>query len=168
MSIPFSRSTRSLNLDSFRPALIGLALAILTLLALIAWFFLAHVTLYQTSDSANLKQDGQIIAAFPANTFSRLKPGQTAILRLGQAVDQRQVSVPAVVFDTQGGNEQVVLIITDVSALPGAITEDTPGRVDVEVEHITPAELLLRASGKFLTRGGAPTDTQPTSIPQQP
>jgi hypothetical protein len=165
MSIPFSRSTRSLTLDSFRPALIGLALAILTLLALLTWFFLARVTLYQTSASANLKPDGQIIAAFPAETFSQLKPGQAAILRLGQAGDQRQVSIPAVVFDTQGGNEQVVLIVTDVSALPGTLTEETPGRVDVEVEYITPAELLLRASGKFLTRGHAPIESKPTPLP---
>jgi hypothetical protein len=165
MSIPFSRSTRSLTLDSFRPALIGLALAILTLLALIAWFFLARITLYQSSASASLKQDGQIIAAFPAETFTQLKPGQTAILRLGQAGDQRQVSVPAVVFDTQDGNEQVVLIVTDVSTLPGTIQGEMPGRVDVEVEYIAPAELLLRASGKYLTRGRVTTDSQPTSIP---
>jgi hypothetical protein len=168
MSIPFSRSTRSLGVDSFRPALIGLGLAILTLIALIAWFFLARITLYQSSDGAKLKQDGQIIAAFPEGTFSQLKPGQTAILRLGQAGDQRQVSIPAVVFDTQGGSEQVVLIVTDVSALPETATEETPGRVDVEVEYITPAELLLRASGKFLTRGRDSTNSQPTSIPQQP
>jgi hypothetical protein len=165
MSIPFSRSTRSLALDSFRPALIGLALAILTLLALITWFFLARVTLYQSSASASLKQDGQIIAAFPADTFSQLKPGQSAILRIGQSGDQRQVSIPAAVFDTQGGNEQVTLIVTDFSALPGTITEDTPVRVDVEVEYITPAELLLRASGKFLTRGRVPSNTEPTSAP---
>jgi hypothetical protein len=162
MSIPFSRSTRSLFVDSFRPAVIGLVLAVLTLLALIVWFFLARVTLFQSSTSASLEPGGQIIASFPAESFSQIKPGQSAVLRLGQSGDQRPLVIPAVVFDTQGGNEQVILVVTDYSSLPGTIAEEIQGRVDVETEYISPAELLLRASGKFLARGRIPTSPQAT------
>ncbi len=166
MSVPFSRSTRSLTLDSFRPALIGLGFAILILLALILWFFLAKVTLYQSSSTATLGKDGQIIASFPAEAFSQIKPGQAAVLRLGQEGDQRPISVPAMVFDTQGGNENVILIVKDAGNLPEALTEDLPGRVDVEVEYISPANLLGRASGKFMARGNLPSNSQSSSDTQ--
>ena len=167
MSIPFSRSTRSLTSDSFRPALIGLALAIVTLVALIVWFLLARISIYQSSTSAVLQPDGQVVASFPEETFARLQNGQAALLRLGQTGDQRPVSLPAVVFDTQGGSEQVILVITDASALPDGLAEGSKGRVDVETEKISPAELLLRASGKFLASGRTTTSSPapPSSLP---
>jgi hypothetical protein len=160
VSIPFSRSTRSLMSDSFRPALIGLALAILTMTALILWFFLARITLYQSSATATLQEDGQIRASFSAETFAQIKPGQAAIFRLGQAGDQRPVTIPAQVFDTQGGNEDVLLIITDASALPVDFSANQEGRVDVKTESIAPVELLLRAAGKFLSRNQTAAETQ--------
>jgi hypothetical protein len=165
VSIPFSRSTRSLASDSYRPAMIGLGLAVVTLVALIIWFFLARISLYQTSASAVLKADGQVIAAFPAETFAQIQPGQEGILRLGQSGDQRPLSVPVMVFDTQGGAGEVVLVVTDYSALPETLPEETPGRVDIETERIAPADLLLRASGKFLSRGGPPAGGSATSTP---
>jgi hypothetical protein len=149
-----------LTSDSFRPALIGLALAILTLAALIIWFFLARISLYQSSAKAFLQQDGQIVASFSSETFSQIKPGQTAVFRMGQAGDQRPVTIPAMIFDTQGGNEKVIVTITDASNLPADLVGQQDGRVDVETEAIAPAELLLRASGKFLARNRAPAETQ--------
>jgi len=147
--------------------MIGLALAIVTLVALIAWFLLGRIALYQSSTSAELQLDGQIVASFPVETFNKLKNGQNALLRLGQSGDQRPVSLPAVVFDTQGGNEQVILLLADVSTLPDGVAEGTKGRVDVETEKISPAELLLRASGKFLAGGRAatPAPATPASLP---
>jgi hypothetical protein len=151
--------------DSFRPAMIGLALAILTMTALILWFFLARITLYQSSASAVLQEDGQILASFSAETFAQIQPGQAAVFRMGQAGDQRPVTLPAQVFDTQGGNEKVIVIITDPNALPANIAANQEGRVDVETESIPPVELLLRAAGKFLsTNQAAPTpQTNPQS-----
>ncbi|MBP1694581.1 MAG: hypothetical protein H6Q37_2464 [Chloroflexi bacterium] len=147
--------------------MIGLALAIVTLVALIAWFLLGRIALYQSSTSAELQLDGQIVASFPVETFNKLKYGQNALLRLGQSGDQRPVSLPAVVFDTQGGNEQVILVLADVSTLPDGVAEGTKGRVDVETEKISPAELLLRASGKFLAggRSATPAPATPASLP---
>lgn len=167
LSIPFSRSTRSLTLDSFRPTMIGLALAGLTLLALIIWFFFARIGLFQSSTSAVLQADDQIIASFPAEVFDQLKPGQQATLKLGLNGDQKPATIPAVVFDTQGGSEAVILVITDFSAVPPARSEDLSGRVDVQTEAIHPLELLLRASGKFLNRGSqSPDSQQPSETPQ--
>jgi len=147
--------------------MIGLALAIVTLVALIAWFLLGRIALYQSSTSAELQLDGQIVASFPVETFNKLKYGQNALLRLGQSGGLRAVSLPAVVFDTQGGNEQVILVLADVSTLPDGVAEGTKGRVDVETEKISPAELLLRASGKFLAGGRAatPAPATPASLP---
>ncbi len=168
MSIPFSRSTRSLASDSFRPALIGLTLAILTLMALILWFFLANISLYQSSATAVLQADGQIQASFSSDIFPEIKPGQSAIFRLGQTGDQRPVVVPAQVFDTQGGSDDVIFIITDTTNLPVELGEQTEGRVDVETESISPVELLLRASGKFLSRNRSSEETQTTPASSSP
>jgi hypothetical protein len=148
--------------DSFRPALIGLALAILTLTALIVWFFLARISLYQSSGSAVLLADGQIQASFSNEIFSQIKPGQAAVFRLGQTGDQRPVTIPAQVFDTQGGAEKVIFIVTDATSLPIDLGDQTEGRVDVETESISPVELLLRASGKFLSRNRAAEEPQST------
>ena len=168
MSIPFSRSTRSLALDNFRPAMIGLVLAGLTLLALIIWFFFARISLFQSSSTAVLKTDDQVIASFPAEIFNQIKPGQTATLRLGLDGDQRPLTIPAVVFDTQGGSDQVILVITDFSNLPLDRSEELKARVDVETEAIHPVELLMRASGRFLSRGSQSPHPQSTPNSSQP
>jgi hypothetical protein len=162
VTIPFSRSTRSLSRDRYRPAVIGLVLAILTLIALIAWLFLARVTLYQTSTSAVLNQDGQVVAGFPSEVFSQIQPGQSALLRLGQGSDQRPVTIPLIVFDTQGGEDSVILVISDYSDLPALPAGEVEGRVDVETDTTSPFELLLRASGKFLSQGRIPASPQAT------
>lgn len=97
-----------------------------------------------------------------------LKPGQTASLRLGQGGDQRPISIPASVFDTQGGKEKVLLLITDYTDLPGTIPEALQGRVDVEAEYISPLELLLRASGRYFSREADITAPQATEAVTQP
>lgn len=148
--------------------MIGLVLAGLTLLALIFWFFFAQIGLYQSSSSAVLKTDDQVIASFPEEVFAQIKPGQKATLMLGLSGDQRPLTIPVVVFDTQGGSEAVTLVITDYSEVPVSRTEEMSGRVDVQTEAIHPVELLLRASGKFLNRGGQPGSEQKLSQTTQP
>lgn len=159
LSIPFSRSTRSLVLDSFRPGVIAMLLAILILASLIIWFIAAKVTIYQSSETASLKQDGMIEASFTAEGFATIKPGQKALLRLGQGPDSRPISIPTSVFDTGEGKDRVLLLITDYSALPFEITDELNGRVDIEVEYISPLELVMRATGQFLNRGGVSSNS---------
>ena len=55
MAIPFARSMRSLEADSFRFSGILLAIAAVLLAAWAGWFFLARVSLYELSDSARVE-----------------------------------------------------------------------------------------------------------------
>jgi multidrug resistance efflux pump len=57
MAIPFSRSTRSLNADSYRRSSLGLITVMLVLAAWVAWLFLARVALYEVTDTARLEVD---------------------------------------------------------------------------------------------------------------
>lgn len=60
MAIPFSRSTRSLNADSYRRSSLGLITVMLVLGAWIAWLFLARVSLYEVTDTARLEVDSAV------------------------------------------------------------------------------------------------------------
>ena len=55
MAIPFARSMRSLDADSFRVSGAVLAIAALLLAAWCGWFFLAKVSLYELSESARVE-----------------------------------------------------------------------------------------------------------------
>jgi membrane fusion protein (multidrug efflux system) len=55
MAIPFARSMRSLEADSFRFSGVLLAIAGLLLAAWASWFFLADVSLYEVSEAARIE-----------------------------------------------------------------------------------------------------------------
>src|SRR3990172_7369090 len=80
MSTPFSRSMRSLELDSFRLTLVALSVAVLLLMGWLAWFFFAEVSLYAVTDTARLEVDQE---AHPVEApvsgrviMTRLEPGR--------------------------------------------------------------------------------------------
>jgi hypothetical protein len=151
---------RALRSDSFRATRIGLLFAVLIMLALILWFFLAKVTLYEVSTELETKPDGMIMATFPSEARLRLRPGMPALLRLPQNADQPSMTLPAVVWNLPSDGEQVeVLVLEGVETLnqqQGKLS----GQVDVEVEYITPAALVLRTSGKYLNRSQLPVSPQ--------
>ena len=86
------RALRSLEADRFHGSLLGLLLAAALLVAWMAWFLLARVALYETSDTARLELDAlgtvsqrgelKLVADFPAAALGRIQPGQAAGLRL--------------------------------------------------------------------------------------
>lgn len=55
MSISFSRSMRSLAVDSFRLSVLGFIFSAILVVAWFAWFFLARVSVYELSESARLE-----------------------------------------------------------------------------------------------------------------
>jgi hypothetical protein len=56
VSLSFSRSLRSLQNDSYGLSLVRQAVGILLLAAWSAWFFLAKVTLYETSHEFEVRR----------------------------------------------------------------------------------------------------------------
>ena len=113
MSLQFSRSLRSLRIDSYRASRIGLILGLINLSALIAWFFLAKVTLYETSSSISFTEEGRLIAVFTPESIKRIQPGQSAILRLNPGVDQPLINASALVYGVETeGNKVELLVMT--------------------------------------------------------
>ena len=60
MPIPFSRSTRSLDADSYRRSTLGIALLIIVLGIWAAWMFTARVALYEITNEARLEVNSAV------------------------------------------------------------------------------------------------------------
>jgi len=165
VSLPFSRSIRSLDIDSFRAARIGMILAIVIMIALLAWFFFAKVTLYEVSSDLSFREDGLVLAYFPKESLKRIQPGQPVILRVYYEPDQATLTLPAMVINTEKDGEQVeIVVISEDSSLP-SLQEDLTGQAQVEVEYVTPATLIRRASGSYLSNSQFPVSPQDADQP---
>lgn len=161
MSIPFSRSMRSLKADSYRPSLAGLLVAMLLLIAWSGWFFLARITLQETGQIVSATGRGTVIAQFPVETLGRIHRGQSALLRLDAVTEDEAVPIPAIVLDvakdTQEGQGQVEVFPLPEAAARMPLQDNLTGRVEIEVERLSPAALVVRASGQLI-------DTPPVSL----
>ena len=148
MSIAFSRTTRSMNQDSFRPGLVGLATLILILVAWLAWFFLAPIPLYETSREFQVRRSGTLLVTFPPESLGRILPGQKAALSLSGAGGHPDQLYSAEVMNVPGRGEDAVEVY--LFSPPDALAQQPlpPGLVKVEVETVSPATLLLRSTGQ--------------------
>jgi membrane fusion protein (multidrug efflux system) len=94
-----------------------------------------------------------------ADAVGRIHPGQTARLRLTGFPSTRYGSIPATVArvgsEAHDGQIRVELDVTpgEGSSLP--LEHGLPGTVEVEVERLSPAALVLRTAGKLLDRPAA-------------
>jgi hypothetical protein len=144
-STPFSRTMRSLDADSFGPSLVALIFAMLILFFWSFWFFFARIPLTEVSQSVQVRQDQSIVALFPVQTVGRIEEGQSAYLHLEGF--QRTV-IPAIIMQINPQNGQVELFADDDFVFSDEIIEGVK-QVEVEVEQVSPATLIMRASGLF-------------------
>ena len=139
---PFSRTTRSIHSDSFGPSLMMLVLAVLLLLAWNAWFFFAQVSLTEISQNANVVKVNLVEAEFPPELLARMGRGQAAFIYL----EDQATPIEANVSDVW--EEEVQLLLKDDEVLTIGLLN---GHVEVEVESVSPATLVLRAAGLLPT-----------------
>jgi membrane fusion protein (multidrug efflux system) len=114
---------------------------------------------------ARLVPGGRLMLAAefdPAEAVGRIRAGQRAWLHLAGFPSIQYGSVPAQV-DLVGGEVREGRVRVELSIRPDpnthiAFEHGLPGAVEVEVERVTPAMLVLRAAGQLLapTRGEAP------------
>ena len=144
---------RALYDDSYRFSLVGLIIAIAFLATWAAWFFLAQMTLYETGQIVSVTRDGAIVADFPLEALPRLRRGQPAFLFPQDTQGVSTGPLAAVVTDvsSQTDEDRVEVALyprTNMAAL--AIPQDRmTGQVEIEVEHVSPAVLMMRTSGRF-------------------
>ncbi|MBN1994409.1 MAG: hypothetical protein JW953_17050 [Anaerolineae bacterium] len=153
MSISFSRSTRALNNDSFRPSLLGLSITMLVLAAWGVWFVFARVSLYETTTEAQIAP-GEVVATFTPEQIRRIHAGQEAIVNIQTTTTAPAQSFRGEVMEvanrTQNRMEAntVRLAVVAASELP---QEASQVEVQVQVEQISPLLFVLR-TGQSLAR----------------
>jgi len=135
-------------------------LAALNMLALVLWFFLARVTLYEVSDKLSLGQNGRVNAEFSSEAMGRIQTGQSAIVRIDPGPEQPGQNLPALVVAVERGGNQVQLLIMVPDLSPQTLGEKISGQAQVEVEFVTPVELVLRTTGKYMGGGQVPVSPQ--------
>jgi len=147
MTVAFSRSLRSLGADRYRGALLGLVSAALLLLAWTLWFFGAGVAVYETSQQVSVTGADTLQASFSDSAFPRIRVGQRALLR--PTSDPTAQPVSTLVADREPASRRhgnrVRLAVLDPGAIP--LPQDVDYQARVVVETVSPARLLLRATG---------------------
>jgi multidrug resistance efflux pump len=165
LSIQFSRSIRSLNIDSFKASRVGLIFGSVLMLALVFWFFFARVSVYETSQELSIDEQGYILAEFPDDSMTKIQAGQDVLVRVFSSSDQPPISIQGVVFDTFPDSNQVEIIMLSDDLLDVQITENMQAQVDVEIELVTPFNLVMRYSGKFVETNQSLEDSQIEALP---
>jgi membrane fusion protein (multidrug efflux system) len=102
--------------------------------------------------------DLRIVASFaPAAALGRVRPGQHARMRLDgfpwTEYGAVQASVTRVATELREGLARVELAV-DPTPTRVPLQHGLPGIVEVKVEEVTPATLVLRTAGRMLTQGG--------------
>ncbi len=109
--------------------------------------------------------DLRIVAALrPEDALGRVRPGQSARFRLHGFPWIQFGSIPARVAslasETLEGSARVELSVERAIDFPVALQHGLPGRLEIEIERVSPATLVLRSAGALLA-GSTPT---PASI----
>lgn len=99
----------------------------------------------------------EVVARFePGRAFGRVRAGQPARMRLEGFPWTRfgmvRARVRRVADETAEGGVRVELALVDPANFPAPLEHGLPGQVEVEVDEVSPAELLVRAAGGWLTR----------------
>lgn len=182
MATPFSRTIRSLSTDNYYSSLVGLGIAILLALIWTHWFITAPIVSYEISEQVNITSKEsltsqftntagvakrvQIIrqriihAEFKKEALEKIRPGQAAFLRISGISHPISATVINVIYPTIGSKGTVILLASIDAAKPNPFIEGEGGKVQIDVEHITPAAFILKASGLL-------TETPPLSVSPQ-
>ncbi len=101
----------------------------------------------------------KVIGSFvPSSAIGRIKPGQPARVRLDSFPWTQYGTVAATVSqvgsEPRDGRIRVELLVVRDPPPRIPLEHGLPGVVEVAVEHVTPATMVLRAVGRFLARPG--------------
>jgi membrane fusion protein (multidrug efflux system) len=113
----------------------------------------------------------RVVAHFaPRQAFGRIRPGLPAQMRLDgfpwTQFGMLRARVERVADETREEGVRVELALLEPSAFPAPLDHGLPGSVEVEVEEVSPAELVLRAAGQWLRPSTAGSPTAPVAQAQ--
>ncbi len=152
MSASFSRSIRTMRTKTSGGPVIVLLVVVLFLAGWLVWLVGARVPVYALSETAVLTTPAEVTAQFPPDALSQIAPGQSAWLRLDDfpADTYGLVAATVVTMDEtlQDGRFQATLRLNPPTDSQIPFQPGLTGVVEIEVEKVTPAALLLRTAGK--------------------
>lgn len=115
----------------------------------------SHVTEGERIGTILPSESLHVVAQFPPSlAFGKLRQGQPARVKLKGFPWMQYGTVAArvtrVAGDIRDGQVRVELALANPAASRIPLQHGLPGSVEVEVEHISPAALLLRSAGRLL------------------
>lgn len=146
MTVQFSRSVRSIQADNLRPILIGVAFFAVLMVGWLLWFFFATIPNYETSTNATYRQQGYVVADFPATAFSHLQRGQSAQF-MPVTAGSTAPFIALVATDLYPESGQVRFVLRGEEETSFLLVPGLSGQVRVTVERLSPARIVLRAAG---------------------
>lgn len=151
MAVPFPRATRALSADRFVYTLVGLAIAGILLMSWSIWFFGAKIKFTETSEDVWLGEGEMLVAAFPNDKLNRISRGQHARFFPKDSTIGKRGGLSAVVAEVHRSEAtekgQVSFIVIADRETTALLPDELSGRVEVEIEQLSPAQLLMRSSG---------------------
>jgi hypothetical protein len=162
MAVPFPRATRALNADRFRYTLISLAVAGILLICWCFWFFGATIKFTESSEDVWLGDGEVLVAAFPNEKLKHISRGQSARFYPKDSIISQRDGLQAVVAEInhpENAKGQVSFIVIADRETTALLPDDLNGRVEVEIERLSPAQLVMRSTG--LAADSATTNLSP-------
>ena len=145
MSIPFSRSTRSLQADSYRPTLIGLIISTALLTLWTAWFLFAQIPVTEISQSIVKIERNIVTANFPLSIGETVQQRQKATIYIGPENQPVSAEVINVKFQPDRGQAEIDFFILE-PVPTDTTTNQTINEVELIVSTISPAILVIDAA----------------------
>jgi len=140
MALSFSRTTRTLTNDTFRPSIVGLVIAIVVLAIWGAWFALARAPVYAAGTDAQLTRDGQVTAHWADSTLAQIRPGQSAVVVDSASGEPRQAQVMEIANRAENRMEPNTVRLF----VFGSQLSQPPKQVQIQVAEESPLVSLLR------------------------
>ncbi len=157
MSTTFVHSIKLLDRDNRRGSIWMGITAVFVLLAWLSWFLFARIPLYVTSANAQVEGILRIDAFFSPQDVMQLEVGQLAKLQLNaySATDNSVIIIELIQIDRQiqDGLIRVVFQVRSEPRLPFLLQQGLYGDVVVEVNRLSPANLLLKGIGRRVNSG---------------
>ena len=172
----FPRSVRALEADRFRSSALGIVLCLMILGMWLAWFFMARVAEYKVAGTAFLEQrpcvigcgsalpsSVQAVAEFRASiALAHIRPGQRAYLHLDglprALFTGIRAQVSSVATEVKDGKIRVEFVTEPDADLGLVLRPNLTATVEVEVDRVSPAVLVLRKARRTFSLDSAPHD----------
>lgn len=99
----------------------------------------------------------RVVAEYqPSEAVGRIRPGQSARVRLDgfnwAQYGTVNARVATVATELRNGHIRVELTVDPAQKFPVTLQHGLPGSVEIEIERVSPATLVLRAAGKLISR----------------